>query len=165
MSTSPRLNLPYIQTQQAQKEVTHADSLNILDVLVHLTVISRTLATPPATPALGDAYIVAATATGVWLGQEGTIAVFVNNAWQFITPKIGFQAFVTAENLTLHFDSSAWSVVRNAISYLASYTVATLPSASVAGGMVYVSNASGGATVAFSDGTNWRRVQDRAIVS
>jgi hypothetical protein len=33
------------------------------------------------------------------------------------------------------------------------------------GAMVYVSNESGGAVVAFSDGTNWRRVTDRAIVS
>lgn len=30
---------------------------------------------------------------------------------------------------------------------------------------VYVSDESGGATLAFCDGTNWRRVQDRAIVS
>jgi len=47
-----------------------------------------------------------------------------------------------------------------------SYTVAGLPSASVgAGTMVFVSNESGGAVVAFSDGTNWRRVTDRVIVS
>lgn len=47
-----------------------------------------------------------------------------------------------------------------------SYTVATLPSASTyAGSMIYVSDETGGATVAFSDGTNWRRVQDRNIVS
>lgn len=48
---------------------------------------------------------------------------------------------------------------------LPSYTVSTLPSASIAGGMIYVSNESGGAVPAFSDGTNWRRVTDRAIVS
>ena len=48
---------------------------------------------------------------------------------------------------------------------LASYQVATLPSASPAGRIVYVSDETGGATVAFSDGTNWRRVQDRAVVS
>lgn len=47
-----------------------------------------------------------------------------------------------------------------------SYTVATLPSAITgARAMIYVSNETGGATMAFSDGTNWRRVQDRAIVS
>ena len=49
---------------------------------------------------------------------------------------------------------------------LASYTVATVPSVSAnSGAIVYVSNESGGATPAFSDGTNWRRVHDRAIIS
>ncbi len=47
-----------------------------------------------------------------------------------------------------------------------SYTVAGVPSAtSVAGAIIYVSNETGGAVLAFSDGTNWRRVTDRAIVS
>lgn len=48
-----------------------------------------------------------------------------------------------------------------------SYTVATVPSASTrgAGSLIYVSNESGGAVLAFSDGTNWRRVTDRAIIS
>jgi len=45
-----------------------------------------------------------------------------------------------------------------------SYTVATLP-AVVAGGMIYVSNETGGAVLAFGDGTNWRRSTDRAVVA
>ena len=49
---------------------------------------------------------------------------------------------------------------------LPSYTVGTLPSASTyADGLIKVSDETGGDTVAFSDGTNWRRVQDRAVVS
>lgn len=48
---------------------------------------------------------------------------------------------------------------------LKSYTVATLPSAATAGGFIYVSNEVGGAVPAFSDGANWRRVTDRAIVA
>lgn len=49
---------------------------------------------------------------------------------------------------------------------LMTYTVATLPTASLfADSLITVSNEAGGYTVAFSDGTNWRRVQDRAIVS
>ncbi len=47
---------------------------------------------------------------------------------------------------------------------LPSYTVATLP-AVVEGGLIYVSDETGGATTAFSDGTNWRRSQDRTVVS
>jgi len=44
------------------------------------------------------------------------------------------------------------------------YTVATLP-AQKEGRIIYVSDETGGATTAFSDGTNWRRSQDRVIVS
>jgi len=48
---------------------------------------------------------------------------------------------------------------------LASYTVAELPDASTASGLIYVSDESGGAVPAFSDGTDWRRVTDRTVVS
>ncbi len=49
---------------------------------------------------------------------------------------------------------------------LPSYTVATLPDATIyTGRMIYVSDESGGSVPAFSDGTNWRRVTDRVIVS
>jgi hypothetical protein len=53
-----------------------------------------------------------------------------------------------------------------ALGPLPSYTVATLPSASTnVRGLIYVDDETGGAVVAFSDGTNWRRVTDRAVVS
>ena len=48
-----------------------------------------------------------------------------------------------------------------------SSTVATLPSAATlgAGTILYVSNAAGGAELAYSDGTNWRRASDRTVVT
>jgi hypothetical protein len=46
-----------------------------------------------------------------------------------------------------------------------SYAVAGVPSASaIEGAIIYVSDEAGGAVLAFSDGTNWRRVTDRAVV-
>lgn len=42
---------------------------------------------------------------------------------------------------------------------------AALPAATPAGQLIYVSDEAGGATPAFADGTNWRRVADRAVVS
>lgn len=50
---------------------------------------------------------------------------------------------------------------------LRSYTVATAPNASLSGAaaLIYVSNETGGPVLAFSDGTNWRRVTDRASIS
>ena len=52
------------------------------------------------------------------------------------------------------------------IPYVPTYTVATVPTVGdTPRGIIYVSDETGGATLAFSDGTNWRRVQDRAIVA
>ena len=48
---------------------------------------------------------------------------------------------------------------------VARYAVAGLPSAANSGQIIYVTDETGGAVLAFSDGTNWRRVTDRAIVS
>ncbi len=48
---------------------------------------------------------------------------------------------------------------------LPSVTVAGLPSAFTAGRALYVSDASGGAILAFSDGTDWRRYDTRAVVT
>lgn len=49
---------------------------------------------------------------------------------------------------------------------LKSYTVAGVPpAANWEASLVYVSNETGGKTLAFSDGTNWRRVQDRAVIA
>jgi len=47
------------------------------------------------------------------------------------------------------------------------YSVASLPLASDVGpgAIAYVTNEAGGAVPAFSDGTNWRRMTDRAVVS
>lgn len=46
------------------------------------------------------------------------------------------------------------------------YTVGTVPSAAAgAGQTIFVSNEVGGATLAFSDGTAWRRVADRTVVA
>lgn len=59
------------------------------------------------------------------------------------------------------------NIVAGAALKSGSYTVATVPSAAAAGNgaLIYVSNEAGGAVHAFSDGTNWRRATDRAVIS
>ena len=46
-----------------------------------------------------------------------------------------------------------------------SFLVSALPSASQPGQMIYVSDETGGSVMAFSDGSNWRRITDRVVVS
>lgn len=53
----------------------------------------------------------------------------------------------------------------NRIFRLRSYTVATLPASPSAGSFAYCSDETGGAVPVFGDGTNWRRVTDRAVAS
>lgn len=49
---------------------------------------------------------------------------------------------------------------------LRSYTVATVPDADIyPNGLIYVSDETGGAVPAFSDGTSWRRVTDRNVIA
>ncbi len=73
-----------------------------------------------------------------------------------------------AQNLQLFFDNLVQRLNDNLLGLqvqLPIYTVTSLPVATTAAGMIYVSNETGGAQPAFSDGTNWRRFTDRAVVS
>lgn len=103
------LSLPYLQPSQAQKHVTHNEALRQLDVVVQLTVASRTFAAPPAQPAEGDRHIVAAGASDVWSGRAGSIAILDQGLWQFIAPQTGWRAYVIAESAMIIFDGTQWA--------------------------------------------------------
>ena len=46
------------------------------------------------------------------------------------------------------------------------FTLSEAPNAALfQGHVIYITDETGGAVLAFSDGTNWRRVTDRAIIS
>ncbi|MBS3979914.1 MAG: DUF2793 domain-containing protein [Rhodobacteraceae bacterium] len=102
------LSLPLILPAQAQKHVTHNEALVKLDLMVQLAVINRTLTTPPALPTLGDRHIVAAGATGPWVGQAGRIALYTEAGWQFTQPLNGWQAYVMAESQMAFFNGLTW---------------------------------------------------------
>lgn len=72
--TTTRLALPLLAAAQAQKHVTHNEALVILDAVVQASALDKDLTSPPASPADGDAYIVAASATGAWSGHDDDIA-------------------------------------------------------------------------------------------
>ncbi len=116
--TTAKLNLPLIAAAQAQKHITHNEALEALDTIVQLSVLDRDLATPPATPAEGDSYIVAAAATGDWAGHEGEIASFRNGGWAFHAPRPGWLAHVADENIFVFHDGTQWVELSAAIAAL-----------------------------------------------
>ena len=91
MSDTTHLGLPYLAAAQAQKHVTHNEALTRLDALVQLAVIKRSLASPPASPAEGDRYLVAASPTGAWAGQAGKIACLLDGAADIFKKAAGWQ--------------------------------------------------------------------------
>jgi hypothetical protein len=67
----------------------------------HIAVKSLGVATPPNVPAPGDAYIVAADATGLWAGRVGQLAQYISGAvgWVFATPPRAFIVSNEADDL------------------------------------------------------------------
>jgi Protein of unknown function (DUF2793) len=109
MSESTHLGLPYLEAAQAQKHVTVNDALARLDALVQLAVISRGVATPPASPAEGDRYLVPDSPLGLWAGHAGKLAVFLAGAWSYVTPYEGWRLWVADEDAFLLFDGNTWN--------------------------------------------------------
>ena len=110
MSDTPLLAIPYLAASQAQKHVTHNEALSLLDGLIHLSVMARTLSAPPATPADGDRYLVAATPTLAWSGHAGQVALRMEGAWRFLNPRKGWLLWVEAETLLLVYDGTTWTL-------------------------------------------------------
>jgi hypothetical protein len=111
MSTTVRLSLPYIAPQQAQKQVTYNAAMALLDQLVQAAVESRSTAAPPGSPAAGDAYVVAPSATGAWSGKDGKLATFIDGGWSFVTPHDGWLTWVLDTAEIAVCASGAWSSV------------------------------------------------------
>jgi hypothetical protein len=108
MADSTHLKLPYIDANQAQKHVTHNEAVRLLDALVQMAVIARTVTTPPGSPADGDRYIVASGATGAWAGWDLNIAYYVDGAWMKLVPQAGWLAWIEAETTHVRWDGTAW---------------------------------------------------------
>lgn len=121
--TTTILSLPMILPAQAQKHVTHNEALLILDAVVQLAVLDRDLAAPPGGAVAGDRYIVAAGASGAWLGQAGKVAVYSGTYWDFIAPKAGWRAWVADEAQIAVYDGAAWTQQGSAPSTVAQFGI------------------------------------------
>ena len=139
----------------------------------------------------GQSNIVASSATTLSLEAGSGISITTNAAAKKVTITASAQAtslFVDGSDfgtiVSSVLDSNDLGFITDAVSasinlgglvisgiispstfILPSYTVSTLPNSNPAAQMIFVSDESGGAVIAFSDGTNWRRVTDRAIVT
>jgi hypothetical protein len=108
MSETPLLGLPLLEAAQAQKHVTHNEALLRLDSEIHLSALSRALATPPATPTDGDRYLVGTAATDDWAGHDGEFAFREAGSWRFAPPQAGYRVWVADEQAYLVYTGTIW---------------------------------------------------------
>ncbi len=109
--TTPRANLPELSTAQASKETTINEAFAKLEALTVGGVIDRTLTTPPISPSDGDIYIVAASATGDWAGQDDNLAHYLNSSWRFYPPANGWHLFSIPDANFVWFNGTTWNLV------------------------------------------------------
>ncbi|MEZ5911979.1 MAG: DUF2793 domain-containing protein [Paracoccaceae bacterium] len=105
---SPILALPFIQPSQAQKHVTHNEALVRLDAIVQLVIEALDQTTPPVSPTEDKVYHIGAAPTGAWVGQAGKLAFFSGGAWEFVSPRAGWRAWVVATSDLQVFSGTAW---------------------------------------------------------
>ena len=107
--TSPRFNLPYIMPGQAQKHVTHNESVRALDSLLHVSVLSRGQNSQPDAPAAGDSYLIGGAPEDEFAGHALELVCFVDGSWMFYPPVQGLIANVEDESICLIWRAGEWT--------------------------------------------------------
>ena len=108
MTQSPRHAFPFILTNQSQKEITHNEAIARIDLLLHLHLQSAALSIPPEQPQNGQAWIVAAGASGAWAGHEKQIAQWLDGGWVFVPPVTGMRAWLADRLFDTIYDGYVW---------------------------------------------------------
>jgi len=112
MASTANLGLPLLAPSQAQKHVSVNESLSIVDSVAQLTLESLTLSAAPSGASSGSGYGVPAGATGGWAGQGGKIAIVSNGGWRFVTPRVGWRAWVKDQGTLCVLTSSGWQALQ-----------------------------------------------------
>jgi Protein of unknown function (DUF2793) len=107
---SDRLKLPLLAAAQAQKEVTHNEALAMADIAVQAVVQAVAPLGVPASPLVGQCWIVGAAPAGAWAGHAGAIAAWTSGGWRFVAPFEGMQAWSIGDGATVRRTSTAWEI-------------------------------------------------------
>ena len=95
------------------------ENLRRIGVLLQNGIKSHTTQVP-ASPAVGDLYIVPPSATGLWAGKDGQIATWEAATWFFVVPRNGLIMYNTTTKDILVYNGSTWvSVVATDPTYAA----------------------------------------------
>ncbi len=107
-SASPRFALPLLFAGQAQKEAFVNEALSLVDGLLHCAVEGEA-AGSPSSPIDGTAWLITASAGGVWAGREGQLALRQAGQWLFVEPREGMRIMNKATGQDLRVAGGSWA--------------------------------------------------------
>lgn len=92
-----------------QADVPANNNVRRLDATVNLAVLSDSTDAQPGSPALGDAYLITAAATGTdWAGKAAGTIAYYDGAWFFVLPVDGMTVLVLDIGASFVRQGGAW---------------------------------------------------------
>lgn len=116
MTQSPIADITLISESQSNKAITINEAIYKIEALAIGVVTSRTLTTPPGSPANGAIYIPDTGSTGLWSGKTNKIAQWLNSAWRFYDPFLHQRIPSVVDGGDIEWDGTTWNVVAGTIS-------------------------------------------------
>jgi hypothetical protein len=115
MSKTKRLGLPYILQAQAQKEVTHNQALNMLDIYVN-TVAQDIVDVPPTNINIndGDIYIINTDPKDIFNNHASKLAQYINGNWSFHQAFNLMEVMVRSTRTKMVYDNNIWTPLESA---------------------------------------------------
>lgn len=110
--SSARLNLPFLSSGQAQKEITHNEALLLLDIITQATCRGEPSNVPPDDVALGDTFICGPEPTGAWAGRRDALACWTEGGWRFVDAFEGLKVTAVESGRTRQFREGKWQAGR-----------------------------------------------------
>lgn len=151
MTTTPILALPELASAQAVPEQIVNENVRWLEFLgAGGGIVDRDDTAPPVSPSDGEAYLVAASATGAWAGHDGEVALYISTAWEFKPPTVGMDLYVTDEALKIVYNGATWDEVTTGGAYTDEQARDAIGTALVEGEGIDIEVDDGGNTIILS---------------
>lgn len=81
-------NIPFAPENTIDPAAGLNESINVVDALLQVRVVSVGANTPPGSPTAGSRYIVGTSPTGAWAGQANKLARWLDGMWSFFDAAI-----------------------------------------------------------------------------
>jgi hypothetical protein len=106
-----RCGLPFILPGQAQKELYHNEALQLIETIVQPVVEGGPINLPPASPAIGQIYIVGPEPSAGWGSPAaGALAVWTEGGWRFLPAFEGLAAVQRGSGLSWRHRRGEWEL-------------------------------------------------------